>query len=113
MEDTGKHLLIGVYLNDIVVAQFDAPVILRLWLQFYPDKVGDLALQLRMKGTAIDQSTLFKGVISIADKDKLATLRPPPMPITLKREGEIDFQIRETGKKWKTAKKISVIKGPV
>lgn len=111
IEDTGKHLLIGVYLNDIVVSQFDAPIVLRLWVQFYPDKDGDLSLELRMKGTAIDESPLFRGVINIADKDGLSTLRLPQMPIFLKRAGEIEFQIREKGKRWKTAKRMSVKKG--
>lgn len=110
-EDTHKHLLIGVYLDDIVVEQFDAPIILRLWLQFYPDTDGDLHLEVRMKGTAIDKSPLFRGVLDIADKDKIATLRLPPMPIILNREGEIEFQFREKGKRWRPVKRLSVKKG--
>lgn len=110
VEDTRKHLLIGVYLNDVVVSQFDAALIFRLWVQFYPDKEGDLSLEVRMKGTAIDKSPLFRGIINIDKKDELATLRLPQMPIIVTREGELEFQIREKGKRWKTAKRISVRK---
>lgn len=110
VEDTRKHLLIGVYLNDVVVSQFDAALIFRLWVQFYPDKEGDLSLEVRMKGTAIDKSPLFRGIINIDKKDELATLRLPQMPIIVTREGELEFQIREKGKRWKTAKSISVRK---
>ena len=110
-EDTNKHLLIGVYPEDIVVKQFAAPVILRLWLQFYPDKDGDLSLEIRMKGTAIGKSPLIRGVINIVDKDKIATLSVPPMPIILEREGEIEFQIRGKGKRWRPVKRLSVRKG--
>ena len=113
VEDTRKHLLIGVYLNDVVVAQFDAALVFRLWVQFSHDKDGDLFLEVRTKGTAIDESPLYRGVINIDKKDELATLRLPQMPIIVKREGEMEFQIRETGKRWKTAKIISVRKGPV
>ena len=111
VEDTRKHLLIGVYLRNIIVEQFDAALVFRLWVQFYPDKEGDLSLQVRIKGPAIDISPLFRGVINIDKKDELATLRLPQMPIIIMREGELEFQIREMGKRWKTAKKISVIKG--
>ena len=113
VEDTRKHLLIGVYLENIVVEQFDAALIFRLWVQFYPDKDGDLFIELRMKGTAIDKSPLFRGVINIDKKDEFSTLRLPQMPIIIKREGELEFQIREKGKRWKTVKSISVRKGTV
>ena len=48
VEDTGKHIIIGVYSESIAVSDFPANLLLSFWIQFYVDRDGEIDIELRI-----------------------------------------------------------------
>ena len=107
VEKSGKHVLVGAYLDTIQVPSFPAAISLMLWMQFYADEEGDLPLEVRVLKDNRPLQTM-DGDIHIADPGQINTLRVPTATLDLKGPGELAFQFRERGKRWKTVKRIPV-----
>ena len=110
-EDTGKHLLLGVYPTDILVSDFPATIILVLWMQLHMDRNGqfDVEFQIRKDRKTISR---YKATMSVKDYLIPQTFALPPAPINIDGECTLSFQIREKNKRWKMVKKIPVKKNP-
>ena len=106
-ENNGKDIIIGVYIENIIVLKFPANVLLALWTQFFANRNGDILASFRVQK---DKNNLFfaKGVIQINDYKKITTMRIPGIPLHVDAEGMLVFQIREEKKKWITIKEIQI-----
>ena len=110
-EDTGKHLLLGVYPIDILVSDFPVAITLVLWMQLYLDTNGEFDVEFRIQK---DKKTISRtnAIISVKDHLHPATIALPPALIEVDGECTLSFQIREKNKRWKTAKELPVKKRP-
>ena len=109
IEDTGKHIIIGVYPETIVVPEFPAGLLLCIWAQLYLDRDGELDVQLRVlenkkevsRGSAKFRITNHKEVLTTTFRE---------IPVRVISGGVLTFQMREENGKWKTFKKIPIRK---
>ncbi len=110
-EDSGKHLLLGVYPIDILVPDFPSTIALVLWMQLYVDRNGAFDVEFRIQK---DKKIINRSKATISVKDHLhpATISLPPALIEIDGECTLSFQIREKNKRWKTAKELPVKKLP-
>ena len=110
-EDTGKHLLLGVYPADVLVPDFPTPISLVLWMQLYMDRNGKFEFEFRIQKDK-ESVSHTKGTLIVKDHLHPATITLPPAIIEIDGECTLSFQIREKNKRWKTAKELPVKKRP-
>lgn len=110
-ENTGKHIIIGVYQSDILFNQFPAKTTLAMWLQFMTDELGEYEIEYRI---TIDGKTMgmAHGKLEILSNDKIQTVLLPQIGLQIDGEGLLVFQIREKKKRWKTLAELQVRKTP-
>ena len=110
-EDTGKHLLLGVYPVDVLVRDFPATIALVLWMQLYVDRNGEYEVEFR---TQNDKKSISRTKATMNVKNHLhpVTIALPSAPIEIDGECTLSFQIREKNKRWKTVKEVPVKKRP-
>ena len=106
-EENGKHMIIGVYLNDIIVTEFPAKSQICTWFQFFADRNGDVELEFQY---SLGQKRAASGVglVKVNDCTKKMTLVLPPMLISLDREQELNLKLREKGARWTTVCRLEV-----
>lgn len=109
-ESNGKHIIIGVYPNDILVAESDFPSVipLTIWAQLdLDDPKHKLEYEFR---TTLNDTELFRANASagVDGPNMLATIVLMKLPIPLSGAGILKFQIREIGKRWKLLKPLGV-----
>jgi hypothetical protein len=109
-ENTGKHILIGVYGINIRVVDFPANMRLSWFMIVVPKTVGSSEAEFRIVGP--HDVTLVQGELGVNVKElnKPAILRMDNMSIQLQAEGDLNFQIKFKESDWRTIKKISVLK---
>ena len=105
VEDTGKHIIIGVYSESIAVSDFPANLLLSFWIQFYVDRDGEIDIELRILSNK-KQVAHARGKLIINDYKNIVTSAFNGIPVKAKDEGALTFQMREKDRKWKTFKKI-------
>ncbi len=110
-EDTGKHILLGVYPIDALVPDFPTKIVLVLWLQFYVDRNGEFALEFRIQKDKKNISST-KATMNVKDHLPPVTIALPLAPIEIDGECTLSFQIREKNKRWQTVKELPVKKQP-
>lgn len=110
-EDNKKHLIIGVYPNNILVAKFPATLAPVLWTQIYLDQEKETDIEYRVKQ---DDNKILVAGSGVVPKSPLqpATFTLPHAVLEIQKACVLVFQIREKGKRWKTLKKIPVQKQP-
>jgi hypothetical protein len=102
-EDTGKHILIGVYTGDIIFARFPATFSPTYWLDLKPS-VRDAEIEVEAK---IDVPGAKKPIIgtlkmNVGQQDTgILVLSVPPIQITA--PGKLQFSIRSKGERWTRA----------
>ncbi len=110
-EDSGKHIIIGTYHNDILFDHFPAQTTLVTWLQFMVEESGEHEIEYRVTK---DRKTIShaRGKMAVLSSDKMQTLILPPMALQIDGEGNLVFQIREKKMRWKTLVELLVRKKP-
>ena len=107
-EDNGKQILIGVYAHNIKLNQVPATLSLTAWLQFMTGDSNEVHIDFRV----LDQNHTMKisggGQVRVEGKTALATLHLPKLFVEFQKPGEMIFQMRESGKRWKTVKTVAV-----
>lgn len=106
-EDNGKHLIIGVYPNNMLVPEFPANLAPSIWMQLYLDQDKDTEIEFRIRqddGKILGRGT---GVLPMS-RTQPATTSLPPSLIKVQKACVLSFQIREKGARWKTLKKVPV-----
>ena len=110
-ENSGKHLIIGVYPDDILVPGFPATIAVCAWFQFFADRVGEMPIELRVLQNKKELSRGSAKLI-VNDSKKIVTATIIGIIITFGDDGPLEFQCRETKKRWRTMKKLGVGKRP-
>ena len=110
-EDSGKHLLLGVYPIDALVPDFPTTIALVLWMQLDVDRNGKFDVEFRIQKDKKIISSL-RATMKVKSHLHPATISLPPVPIQIDGECILSFQIREKNKRWKTVKRLPVKKAP-
>lgn len=110
-EDNGKHLIIGVYPNNMLVPKFPATLAPSLWIQLYLDEENETAIEFRIVQDDGKVLGCGSGVLPVSLAQPATTILPPSL-IEIQKKCVLSFQIREKGKRWKTLKKVPVEKQP-
>ncbi len=109
IHNTGKHIIIGAYSDNISVPAFPVELNLSIWSQFYADRNGDMNVEVRVLANK-KEVTRGEGNFQINDYKALVTSVFKDIPLQPQGEGMLTFQIREKNGRWKTFKKISIRK---
>lgn len=106
-ENTGKLILVGVYQENILVTKFPTQFRLAAWAEIRVDRNGDIPIEFRILR---NRKPLVHGggILNVRDFTQRVAFTTPPMPIELDSECALSFQLRETGQKWHTLKKLAV-----
>lgn len=108
-EDNGKHLIIGVYPNDILVPDFPATIAPVLWIQLIWDETArEMQTEFRVRRDDGEVLASGKGLVGVQDTAKTATFSLPPTPITIESECTLVFQMRKKKGRWKTLRETEV-----
>lgn len=111
-EESGKHLLIGVYPHNILFPSFPGTIVLSVWIQMLNEKGGNIPVEIRVKDSNDKILTSGGATIQAISHGGLVTLTIPSIPIDISNETVLSFQIREPKKHWKTLKKMPVALSP-
>ena len=109
IENTGKYIIIGAYSGNILAPAFPVGLVLSIWSQFYADRNGEMNVELRVLANK-KEVTRGEGKFQIDDYKELVTSVFNGIPLQVQGEGMLTFQIREKNGRWKTFKKISLLK---
>lgn len=99
VEQTGKHILIGVYSGDIGVPSFPANVAFNFWLQTRQDLPGKLELEFTIKD---DADVVFAQGTAEAEvsKDLPGVMVLGPIGIQVQRPSRISLMMRPPAGDW-------------
>ena len=110
MEDTGKHLIIGVYPNDIRFASLPNNINLNIWVQFRVDANWDGQVEVRVQDDK--KEILFHARAEISkqsqNKGELLTITVPEILLGIASPTTLSFQIRQPKKRWQMLKQMPV-----
>lgn len=110
IEDSGKHLLIGVYTNGISVASFPANLLLSIWLNVSFDEIGEFGFQLEIKSKTA-QHGMDAGV-SIGAPNRPFAIYTPRLAVQLSEPEEIQILMGLTGEEKKLLASYPVLYDP-
>lgn len=111
IENTGKHLLIGVYLSNVLVRNLPWKSRLTFWIEIEPLEKGDFDAQVRVVNIE-DNSVLMSGEV----KFKFAKLEPtsiaiPRIPLEFQKPGSFELQWKFDGsEEWLAVKGFKLSK---
>lgn len=108
-ENTGKHILIGVYAINIGVQGFPVDMRLSWWMIVRPRRAGEHKANFRILGP--HDATLVQGQFGMNIKEikKAAVLRLDNVQLQLQAEGDIKLQIQFPDMDWQTIKEIDIV----
>ena len=106
-EHTGKHIIIGVYPDNILVPEFPATVMLCIWAQFLPDEIGEKSIEIRITQNKKELAR-GGGKIVIRDVDQSITGAISGLVMTIDDKGPLEFQYREGATRWRAMKRLGV-----
>lgn len=114
-ENNGKFIFIGVYLENIILANLPATILLALWFRMKIHILAKTSLEAKIKGSALDGSEIKLPDIELSDDQMIGQdidipIIWPKIKLDLMKEGEIDILYREKEGKWKLATRMSIIK---
>lgn len=114
-ENNGKFMFIGVYLENIILPNMPATIVLALWLRMKIHLLAKTSLEARIKGSALDGNEIALPDIDLSEEEMIGQsidipIIWPKIKLELKKEGEIEIVYREKEGKWKLATKMSIIK---
>ena len=109
IEDTGKHILIGVYTGGVRLKE--APVQLRMafWILFEHDaETAEFETEFRLEVPETKPSPVLHASIFPQSQISSAVIFNVP-GVPLGEPGELRLMFRETGKRWKAIIKKEII----
>ena len=109
-EISGKDILIGVYARDIVVPQFPITLMFALWLEYFPDRMGEGLLSLRVSW-ADKSPAVLKAALNV-EEFGVSGLALPGIQMTFDQEGELRMEL-SNGDQWIPLLRKKVLKGEV
>lgn len=107
-EDSGKHLLIGVYPNNIQFPSFPAKIDLSVWVQFRDSGYRRIPMNFRVINSNNDTLMSATGEIDASNQEGLLTIVIPQFLLIILDQTILSFQIREPKKRWRTLKQMPV-----
>lgn len=106
-EVTGKEIIIGVYSGNIMASSFPANMLLCIWAQYMPKRVGDVEIELRIVGPNSAQLAHMAAGLAIG-KVQYSSLHTPQLPIQVQTPGDLSIQARVKGSEWRTLRVVPV-----
>ena len=107
-EDNGKLLIVGVYGPDILVTKFPAKIRVMLLLNFSSDSGGDVDFEVRVKSADGSAVAGAKGQLEVSGRTNNSFLPLPGTILSLSSAGDLKFQFRTVGSRWKTVMSIEI-----
>lgn len=102
-EDNGKDILIGVYTGDVLVPKFPISMSICLWLLMKTKGMGDFERSVRVLDPAGKIIAAGQFRATIGEKEEgFASFALTKMPLNIQSTGEIKFQWKSPGGRWKT-----------
>ncbi|NJO32437.1 MAG: hypothetical protein HC869_04210 [Rhodospirillales bacterium] len=107
MEDNGKHIIIGVYSNDIIISPLPAIMMIMVWLQL--DDIIEPVESFEFRAN-LNKNEFASGTFEVSvPAGKRATVSLGRFPLRIESEGDFSFDIRyANGGRWKNATTIQV-----
>ncbi len=111
MEDNGKHIIIGVYPNDIRFESFPNTINLSLWWQFRVNVNWGRRIEFRVRDDKKEQLFFATAMIGLnpPNEGELLTITIPDIMLGITGPTILSFQIREVKKRWQILKKMPVL----
>lgn len=107
VERSGKHIIIGVFAANIVVAQLPAFFPFMIWLQIEEVDVGEIEFEFRARLSGHSLAT--GGFTTNHTEKRKATVPLGPFPVELTEKGDLTFDIKYKGRgRWAKALTIPV-----
>ncbi len=106
-EDSGKYLLIGIYLGFIGISALPTDLRLTLWLGVIPNTSGKFSAGVRV---IKNDDVLAEGKFQIELRGEYSAIDLKDIPLRLQGFGRIAFQIKIGEGVWTTVKEIKVAK---
>lgn len=98
-ENTGKHILIGVYNGDVVLDAMPASIPLTFWVDVViPPLITELTFDIKVEWPGQPGKIEEKGAWKVGPHTSLALTIP--VLLSIERNGQIKLSIRFTGGRW-------------
>lgn len=113
VENTGKYLLIGVYVSNVLVRDFPSRLPLTFWTEVEPAKTGEFSAEMRVINVD-DSSVLMNGQINFKfAKVATSAIAVPRISVEFQKPGSFEFQWKLDGTAdWLAVKRFIVDKRP-
>ena len=110
VENTGKHILIGVYVGVIGLLSLPTQLTLTWWIETAPPSADKIDGQ--MKIVHSDGAVLAQGNFSIVvEPDKASIITLQKVPVQIQSFGEIALMFKIGSDDWVPIRKIKVVDG--
>jgi hypothetical protein len=98
----------------MLVRSFPATVIPALWIQFFVDRRGEIAIEFRIRDKAqpIKDAWSALAIFNITNPNQPTTLTVPPVAIEINDQGSLLFEVREKGGRWKKVREMPIRQRP-
>lgn len=101
VERSGKNILLGIFVGDVLVTQFPAALVVMFWIQIDGLKAGDHNFEFRVK---LENKIIAEASFSAGLKTNgLMTLPIGPIPLEFIKGGKLKFDIKKSEGKWQNA----------
>lgn len=113
VEQSNKHILIGVYNNAIVVNGFPAEIPVCWWIQILPERIGHFDMELQL--VKDDKSTLLKAIFAFdAHATIWSAITLPKATLQLHGPGTLRLEMKNSADtEWTTIHEFNVAQGNV
>lgn len=111
IENTGKHILIGVYLGTIAVFTLPTKLKLTFWMEMSAEQMGHYSGEMQI--VRPDGSVIVKGGLKFSLDKKMSFIQLPNIPIEIQGYGPIDLQMKIGDDDWTTIRQIEVVPAPI
>lgn len=105
-EESGKHLLIGVYPENILFSSFPGKIVLTPWVQISDEGNRKIAIEFRVTNSEGEILITAGGELDATNHSGLLTLTLPTVMFNISNQTILSFQMRESKKRWKTLKQM-------
>ena len=114
-EDNQKHILIGVYSNDIVVRTLPSNILIGIYIIAETTGVGTVPIEILLEITGSEYKTILKGAVEILKKTntKQTTGIPVPrLPVSIEKDCELTVKLKQYEDDWKVIRTIPIHREP-
>lgn len=112
-EDNGKDIIIGVYGDTIVVANFPAPLVLTFWVQFRATELTEAhPFSFRLIGDGDLKFAEMSGGMKTV-RIGIGSFAVGPIPLQFQVPTKLKFQAKQANGDWQTLREVEVVKGQI